>query len=104
MSVDEVEAFRVLTGITEEDLSDDDLSDIYDAADSSIHRSAAIYYERQAKEFSTLVDVSESGSSRSLGNLYKNATELSKYWNNKADAASGTNSRVARTRATVRES
>lgn len=41
---------------------------------------ARLYWEEKAATFSTLSDVSESGSSRKLSDLHKNALNMAKYF------------------------
>ena len=60
----------------------------------------------QATKTSTLVDVSESGSTRSISTIHKNAVEMAKYWADQAakeddNSADGNKSR-SRTHKAVR--
>lgn len=106
MSAQDIADFRLATGITEAQLSQEELDAILNSANvvGSIEKAAQIYYERKASEYSTLVNITESGSTRSLGDLYKNAKAMGEYWGSKATAAAGGATGTARTRAAVRES
>lgn len=100
-----VSRFRVTTGISESDISDDDLQILLNESDSDINLAAAAHFDREATKYSRLVNVSESGSSRELGSLYKNATALADRYRARAtDAAAGAGqtSGYARTRIIVR--
>ena len=100
---DLVEQFRLVTGIPEGDLSDEDLETLLDANGGSIERTAQSHFERQAYGYSQLVDVTESGSSRSMSQLFKNSAEMGRYWASKANDNKGVVTRVARTRTARRE-
>lgn len=71
---------------------------------TSIDLVAANIWEQKAASLSNLVNTSESGSSRSMGDLYKNALQMAKFYTDKDLAdnllASGP---VARSRPVVRE-
>lgn len=100
---DAIASFRLTTGISEKDLSDDDLEILLSENDLDISLTAAAHFDREAAKYSKLVDVSESGSSRSLGQLYKAATAMADRYRARASEASGsTPTRVARTRAMIR--
>ena len=78
MEEDELIArFRLVTGIEVSDINDTDLADLLTENDGDVNLAAAAFFDRQATKFSRLVDVSESGSSRSLSQLYKNAVAMS---------------------------
>ena len=78
MNEDELIArFRLVTGIEVSDINDTDLADLLTENDGDVNLAAAAFFDRQATKFSRLVDVSESGSSRSLSQLYKNAVAMS---------------------------
>lgn len=44
----------------------------------------AQFWESQAAKYSTMLDVNESGSVRSLSRLYDNAIRLAEYWRDRA--------------------
>lgn len=46
----------------------------------------SLYWHGQAAISATYVDMSESGSSRSLGSIHKNAMDLAKYWDDRVKA------------------
>ena len=104
MDEDLIGQFRLLTGITEQDINDDDLWLVLEANDGDINLSAAVFYDRLAAQYSRLVDVSESGSSRSLGSLYKNANTIADSYRTKAKGSTttSTSSGSARTRQITR--
>lgn len=70
--------------------------------DSGLSVNAVAYrvWQSAAASYSKLVNVSESGSSRSMGDLYKNALAMAKSFKD-ADQPAGTH--VKRTRRAVRE-
>jgi hypothetical protein len=76
-----IDAFRLLIGNppNEDPYTDAQLSARLDAA-SSPEALAAVVWRERAAGYSTLVNVSESGSSRSLGDLYKNALAMAVYF------------------------
>lgn len=45
----------------------------------------SMYWHAQAAQSATYVDISESGSSRNLSTVYKNAIELAKYWDSRVE-------------------
>lgn len=60
--------------------SDDMLEVIIDQADGILDVAAAEVWQQKAARFSTLVDTSESGSSRAMSQMYKNAAAQAKYY------------------------
>ena len=101
----EVQELRRLTQYTDVDPYDDtQLSALIDA--SSIYGVAEKLWREKAATLSTLVDVSESGSSRKLGDGYKNALAMAKSFKDLRDAetAPTITTNFARTRNIVRES
>lgn len=64
--------------------SDEELSAAIDAA-GGVDGAAADIWTQKAAAAATLVNVSESGSSRSLGDLQKNALAMAKQFRDKAD-------------------
>jgi hypothetical protein len=73
----EIDQLRSLVGDT--DLTDDQLGDIFDAS-QCMNQAVANVWGQKAAMYAPLVDISEAGSSRSMGQLYKNALEMSKYY------------------------
>jgi hypothetical protein len=57
---------------------------ILDAQDGNVTLAAAQVWEIRAGKYSTLVDISESGSSRSMGKMYENALKMAEYYRKKA--------------------
>lgn len=66
----------------------------YPSADSA----AAAVWEEKAASYSTLVNISESGSSRNLGDLHRNALAQAKHFGAKAAIDAPTSSARSRTR------
>lgn len=103
----QVTALRRMTGYDDTDPYDDtQLSAMID--ESSVNRVAVRLWNEKASVLAGLVNTSESGSSRSLGDAYKNALEMAKYFKGVADEEEQETpvdtSRFAQTRAIVRES
>jgi len=76
--------------------SDADLGTMID--DIGLESSAARLWEENATQTATLVNVSESGSSRSLGDIHKNALAMAKFYSDKAAVLLVTQNRRTRTR------
>lgn len=83
---DEILALRQLVNENDEcgGWDDDQLSAIIDGTDTLNAAASKVWYLK-AGRLATLVDVSESGSSRKLGDLYKNAQAMGALYAN-ADA------------------
>jgi hypothetical protein len=64
--------------------TDEILDDLIDA-NATLNASAKAVWVAKASTYSTLVDVSESGSSRKLGDLYKNALAMAKMFGDQDD-------------------
>ncbi len=100
----EVQRLRSLTGYVEADPYDDQqLSDLIDAL--GINRVAAMIWQQKAAQYASLVDTSESGSSRSMSQLHKNALTMAANFTKAAqdDETPVDEGRFARSRAAVRE-
>jgi hypothetical protein len=105
-TLEEVTQLRRLTTYTETDPYDDpDLSAMIDVL--GLNKAAARLWNEQAASLAKLVNTSESGSSRSLGDAHKNALAMAKYFKGLADEAASETpvdvTQYARTRAIVRE-
>jgi hypothetical protein len=103
----QVQELRALAAYTDvEPYDDSQLSALIDDADS-LERVAARLWNEKASKMATLVNISESGSSRSLGDAHKNALGMAKYYKGLADEAEAETpidtGRFARTRPAVRE-
>jgi hypothetical protein len=103
---DEVVRLRRLADYQDTDPYDDpQLSAIIDA--SSVYRAAARLWDERAASYASLVNTSESGSSRQMGDLHKNALAMGKYFKSLADEEETETpvdvTRFAQTRAIVRE-
>lgn len=64
----------------EQAFSDDEYATALDNFGADLNATAAYFWGLKASQYSDLVNVNESGSSRNLGDLYKNALELQKYY------------------------
>jgi hypothetical protein len=79
-TAEEITRLRSLTGDpTEDDFSDYLLNTILDTL-GNMNRAASEVWGIRAARYSTLVNVSESGSTRNLGDLYKNAMAMKKHY------------------------
>lgn len=69
------------------------LSELLDEEDATVYSAASQAWTQKAAEAATLVDVSESGSSRKLGDVRKNALEMAAHYSSLggggSDVASG---------------
>lgn len=63
-----------------EDYPDTLLSNMIDSVDGDLNRAAAQGWGYIAAGYTTLVNVTESGSTRNLGDLYKNAMAMRTYY------------------------
>jgi hypothetical protein len=97
-TAEEIASFRLLIAEPDENTyTDAALSDILDAA-SGPNAAAGAIWTQKAAAAATLVNVSESGSSRSLGDLQKNALNMAQLFNGAAetDPVTSTGVRVSR--------
>lgn len=77
-SAEEILSLRLLIGQPDnvEPYTDQVLSDRIDAAEGDLDEVAYIIWTEKAASYSGLVDMAESGSSRSLSQLHKNALSM----------------------------
>lgn len=88
-TVDEIAYLRLLTGEpTEDTYTEEDLETRIDAAVSMDHAALGIWVEKAAA-WAALADISEGGSSRSMGALQANAIKMVAIFQAKIDAAAG---------------
>ena len=73
----EIIALKLLIGDTE--LTDAQLGQILDAAECA-NAAAATIWGQKAAGYAELVNISEAGSSRSMGSLHQNALNMAKYY------------------------
>lgn len=73
----QVTQLRLLIG--DSDLTDEQLGVIIDS-EQTIQGAAAQVWQSVAGEYADLVNISEAGSSRSLGSLHQNALNMAKYY------------------------
>lgn len=80
-SPEDILALRGLIGEPNDDngWTDEKLGDLIDAS-TTVNAAAVSVWSTKAAGFAELVDVSESGSSRKLGDLYKNAVAMAGYF------------------------
>lgn len=82
-SVEDIATLRRITnepGI--ENYSDESMSEYIDVA-GSVDGAAAIVWEEKAARASNLVNIAESGSSRSMNQIYQNAVDQAKFYQGK---------------------
>lgn len=87
MDVNIIAHVRLLTGATE--LSDTQIWDIYLKNNRSINLTAANVLDIKATEAASLVDISESGSSRKMSDVHKNLLSMAKYFRDLAKSGQG---------------
>lgn len=89
-TAEEIAAFRLLIDQPDdvEPYTDAALGARIDAANSMQGLASTIWLEKAAT-YSTLVDVAESGSSRKLSDLHKNALAMAAWWNKQDDTEPG---------------
>lgn len=95
---DEVKALRALLGPAVGEYTDPQLSDMLDAAGGDVNVVAANLWSGYASSSATLVNISESGSSRSMGDIYKNAMAMAKYFRGLSEDVTATADSRPRTR------
>lgn len=78
----DIEAVKDLMPGSDEDWDDQKIG-IYLDAGRSIAKVMQLFWESRASKLHTMIDISESGSSRSLSRLYDNAMKLAEYWDAK---------------------
>jgi hypothetical protein len=82
-----IAALRLLIAEPTEDTYEDEvLSAALDAASGNESQTASLIWRQKAAGYATLVDVSESGSSRKLSDLHKNALSLAAEFGAAAEA------------------
>jgi hypothetical protein len=81
--------------------TDDLLGAAIDAA-TSLNAAAASIWEAKAASVAHLVDISEGGSSRKMGDVYEQYLKMASMYNDKDDASGTTNGRVSMTREITR--
>lgn len=64
--------------------TDADLETLIDSS-SSIEAAAAVVWESQAASYSQIVDITESGSSRKMGDLFDNAMKMAAWFKTQAN-------------------
>lgn len=100
-----INALRLMIGSS--DLTDQQLAVVLvetrdDTGEFNLDRAAASIWRGKAAQYAELVNVSESGSSRSLGDLHKNALAMANMYDAKLAEIVLAGSRRSRTRAIVR--
>lgn len=96
---DQIARMRRLVGETQ--LTDEELGTIIDNA-ANFNLAVAEVWETLAAEYSTITNLSEAGSSRSLGDLFKNAQAMGNYYRGIGGTENQVNLAYSRTRAIVR--
>lgn len=101
-TANEIAAFRLLIAEPDETTyTDAALADILDGA-SDVNSAAATIWTQKAAAAATLVNVSESGSSRSLGDLQKNALTMAQLFSAAVEKDPETSTGIRVTRLTRR--
>lgn len=72
----ELAALKLVIGPTQ--LTDDQLKTIIDAS-KNLNEAASFVWQSKAAEYSTIVDVAESGSSRKMGDMFEHALKMAQY-------------------------
>jgi len=75
----DVEAVKDLMPGEEDDWDDAKISDYLDAG-KTVPQVLQLFWESKASKLHSMIDISESGSSRSMSRLYDNAMKLAEYW------------------------
>lgn len=75
-----VDRVRQLLQADQDEFSDPLLGDILDSVAGDVNLATAEAWGIRAAGYSTLVNVSESGSTRNLGDLYRNAIAMKKHY------------------------
>lgn len=60
---------------------------VYLDGGSSVYQAVALFWEGKAARLYQMIDVSEAGSSRSLGQVYDNARSMAEYWRDQEEQA-----------------
>ena len=79
-AADIIRVRRLINDPEHEELTDEDIAAILDGVEGNINAAVAEAWGVKAAHYSTLVNVSESGSTRNLGDLYKNAMAMQSYY------------------------
>lgn len=70
---------RLVDEPTTDTYSDVELGDKLDSSAGDVHMAAYLVWTEKAASYASMVNVSESGSSRSMGDMYKNALNLANH-------------------------
>jgi len=101
-TVEEIAILRRLINDTVEPYEyEDAVLEAYIDAATTVNAAAGTIWREKAAKYSTMVDVQEGSSRRSLGDLYEQALSLSKYFDG-IDLPPGSGMRPGRTRAIER--
>lgn len=65
--------------------TDDELSTLIDENNGNLSAAASVVWESQAASYSQIVDITESGSSRKMGDLFDNAMKMAQYYKGQAN-------------------
>lgn len=104
-TTEQIYELRTKTGLVGDDAfgADEILGALIDITGST-DLAAADIWQRKAATYAELVDTSESGSSRSMSQLHRNALEMFRFYNGRTPTPEPTDGRlVARSRRAVRE-
>lgn len=87
---------RLINDPEHDEFSDEDIANLLDGVDGDVNRAVAGAWGIKAGLYSTLVNTSEAGSSRSLGDLYKNALQMQAHYNSLSTSSAISRTRIGR--------
>ena len=99
-TTDEITRLKQIIGETS--LSDEEIGEIIDQAGGDLNVASRWVWRMKAAEYSTVVDVSESGSSRKMSDMFVHALKMAQF-DSDGDGSPGETVGRTRTRRIVRE-
>lgn len=97
-TTDEIATVKAMLGSFASQFTDTDIGLAIDAAGGDLNLVAGEYWGQIAASTATMVNISESGSSRSMGDVYKNAIAMSKFYSGKSETETAETESRPRTR------
>lgn len=79
----ELEITRLKLLVGAELMTDEQLGQVWDTQGGDIDLAAATVWEIRAGKYHTMVNISESGSSRQMGDMHKNALAMAEWYRKK---------------------
>lgn len=80
---DQLDDLKRLIGDT--NFTDEELGEIIDENNGNLQAAASVVWESQAARYSKIVDITESGSSRKMGDLFDNAMKMAAWYKEQAN-------------------